>query len=356
MPVPMPGPATPTDRGSAGAAPPVRGARRRRWSALAVALLVLPALGSCTVDPSSGYTVSTNPSDQPFTGPMRIAMITHGDDGGFWSIVRKGAEDAAGTLPEVTLDYQSSAGDAKMQADMVDAAINQGANALAISAPNPGALTTALDRAAAARIPVITLNSGSDLLETRSEVVTHVGQSEREAGEAAGEALAERGVTTFLCIIHEENNSSLQDRCAGAAEGLGKDDDAMTKVQVSGTADLTSTAREIGAAMDALNPDAVLTLDPDIASAAIRDVSQRKKMLATFDLSPEVLNGVQQGTIAFAVDQQPYLQGYLPVVFLELAVRNRNAVGAGHLVRTGPQLVTKDNAAAIAALSAQGTR
>ena len=125
---------------------------------------------------------------------------------------------------------------------------------------------------------------------------------------------------------------------------------------MTGTRDLTSTAREIGAAMDAQSPDAVLTLDPDIATAAIKEVTGRGATLATFDLSPEVLSAIQAGQVAFAVDQQPYLQGYLPVVFLELAVRNRNEVGAGTLVATGPSLVTKDNAAAIAALAEQGTR
>ena len=125
---------------------------------------------------------------------MRIAMITHGDDGGFWSIVRRGAEDAAATLRDVTLDYQGSAGDAKAQSDMIKAALNQGANALAVSAPDTGAIGSALDRAQAARIPVVTLNSGSELV-SRCPGRAHAtsGQSEQAAGVAAGERLGERG-------------------------------------------------------------------------------------------------------------------------------------------------------------------
>jgi len=332
--------------------PPSRRPRVRR--VLAAALLVLPLAAACTVDPPTA-TSNPNPSDEPFTGPMRIAVITHGDDGGFWSTVRKGAEDAAATLPDVTLDYQGSAGDAKLQSDMIKAALNQGANALAVSAPDPGAISSALDRAEAAGIPIITLNSGSELLDERDGVITHVGQTEREAGLGAGRALKDLGATKALCIIHEENNIGLQERCNGAAEGLGGTD-SVVKVQVTGNADLTSTAREIGAAMEAQSPDAVLTLDPDIAMAALKEVTSRGATLATFDLSPEVLDAVQAGQVSFAVDQQPYLQGYLPVTFLELAVRNRNEVGAGTLVATGPSLVTKENAAAIAALSEQGTR
>ena len=320
---------------------------------LAALLLALP-LAACTVDPPT-----TSPgggaSDQPHTGPIRIAMITHGDNGGFWSTVRRGAEDAAATLSEVTLDYQGSAGDVRLQSEMINAAINQGANAIAVSAPDPGAIRGALDRAEAAGIPIITLNSGAELVQKREGVITHVGQSEHAAGVKAGEALAEAGATKVLCIVHEQNNTGLQERCAGTAEGLGADG-TLIRVQVTGASDPGQTAREIGAAIEANDPDAVLTLDPDIAAAAIREVSERNRILATFDLSPAVLDAVTAGQILFAVNQQPYLQGYLPVVFLELAVRNRNEVGAGGLVATGPALITKENAAAVRALAEQGTR
>ncbi len=339
--------------------PPARPApRRHRHRALLVAglaagLLALPALAACTVDPTSGASSSGGATDAPHTGPMRIAVITHGDAGGFWSTVRRGAEDAAATLPEVTLDYQGSAGDVRLQSEMINAAINQGADAIAVSAPDPGAIGGALDRAEAEGIPLITLNSGAELAQAREGIITHVGQSERAAGVAAGEALAEAGATTVLCIVHEQNNTGLQERCAGAEEGL---DGELVRVQVTGARDPGQTAREIGAAMDANDPDAVLTLDPDIAAAAIQEVAGRDRTLATFDLSPDVLDAVEAGQVLFAVDQQPYLQGYLPVTFLELAVRNRNEVGAGGLVATGPALITKDNAAAVAALAEQGTR
>ena len=328
--------------------------RRRSPLILAAALMALPLATACTVDPVNR---SSGAQDtEVHTGPMRIAMITHGDDGGFWSIVRSGAEDAAATLPEVTLDYQGSAGDAKLQSEMIKAALNQGADALAVSAPDIGAISSALAEAEAAGIPIITLNSGSDLLEQMPNVITHVGQSERVAGVGAGEKLAEGGSKKALCILHEENNIGLQERCAGAAEGMGESGAEVVNVQVTGKADPRSTALEIGAAMEAQSPDAVLTLDPDIAMAALKEVTSRGATLATFDLSPDVLDEVAAGTIEFAVDQQPYLQGYLPVSFLELAVRNRNEVGANTIVATGPSFVTQENAASIAALADQGTR
>ena len=130
----------------------------RRVPLLACALVVLPLITACTVDPVNR--ASAGEDAAVHTGPMRIAMITHGDDGGFWSIVRKGAEDSAATLPEVTLDYQGSAGDAKQQSEMIRAALNQGADGLAVSAPDIGAISGALAEAEAAGIPIVTLNSG----------------------------------------------------------------------------------------------------------------------------------------------------------------------------------------------------
>lgn len=334
--------------------PPRPGSRRRRRTLVTAAALAAIGLAGCTVDPITRG--GGGSGGQVHTGPTRIAMITHGDDGGFWSVVRRGATDAAATLPEVTLDYQGSAGDAKRQSDMIAAALTQGADALAVSAPDIGAIRGALAQAEAADIPIITLNSGAQLLDEMPGVITHVGQSEQVAGEGAGAKLAELGARRVLCVIHEVNNIGLQERCGGAATSVRAAGGQLVDIQVTGKADPGSTAREIGAAMQAQKPDAVLTLDPDIAMAALKEVTSRDATLATFDLSPDVLDAVAAGEIAFAVDQQQYLQGYLPVIFLELAVRNRNEVGANKLVLTGPSFVTRENAAAVMALAEQGTR
>lgn len=327
-----------------------------RPSRVAAIGCLLLALVGCTVDPVTSSSGSGGGALPTQDGPIRIAMITHGDDGGFWSIVRNGAQDAAQVLG-VTLDFQGSAGDAKRQAEMINAAINQGAQGLAVSAPDTGAIAGAVRAATAQGIPVVTLNSGSELVDQIPGVITHVGQSEFIAGQQAGKALAEAGAAKVMCVLHEQNNIGLQERCKGAADGLSKANGGqLSTVQVTGKADPGSTAREVGAAIKAKNPDAVLTLDPDIATASLREVTKAGVKLATFDLSPAVLDAVESGAILFAVDQQPYLQGYLPVTFLELAVRNLNEVGAGSIVLTGPSLVTAENAAAVKTLAAQGTR
>jgi simple sugar transport system substrate-binding protein len=206
-----------------------------------------------------------------------------------------------------------------------------------------------------AGIPVITLNSGVDSYQDLG-AITHVGQSEEIAGEGAGARFKESGATKLLCIIHEQGNLGLNQRCDGAKKGFGGE---VENLQVKGTADISTTLTEIQSKLQSdKSIDAVLALNPDIAVAArdaVKGAGSEAK-LATFDLSGDVVTAIQDGEIEFAVDQQQYLQGYLPVVFLALNKRNLNTVGGGQPVLTGPGYVTKDNAATVAKLAEDGTR
>jgi simple sugar transport system substrate-binding protein len=319
------------------------------------ALLVAGLLGlSACSSTSSGSGSSSTSGDSAGASELKIAMITHGDGGSFWSVAKKGAEDAAKAM-NVNLDYEESNNDPQKQAQLIEAAVTGGAQGIAVSAPNPDAIKDALAKATSAGIPIITLNSGSTVYKELG-AITHVGQDEEIAGEGAGEQLKAAGGTNLLCVIHEQNNTGLQDRCAGAAKTFGG---KVTDFQVTGTSDPTKTANEIAAKLQAdTSIDSVLALNPDIAMAAVESVKTAgsKAKLATFDLSGDVVKAIEGGTILFAVDQQQYLQGYLPVVFLALYNRNANTVGGGQPVLTGPGFVTKDNAAKVASLAEAGTR
>ena len=207
-----------------------------------------------------------------------------------------------------------------------------------------------------AGIPVVTLNSGAEEAEALG-AMTHVGQTETIAGEGAGAQLAEAGAKKMLCIIHEQGNVGLNQRCEGAAEGF--EGGEVENLQVAGTADVSTTLTEIQSKLESdSSVDAVLALNPDIAIAA-RDAvagASSEATVATFDLSGDVVKAIQADEILFAVDQQQYLQGYLPVVFLTLNKTNLNTVGGGQPVLTGPGFVTKDNAAEIEKLAEAGTR
>jgi simple sugar transport system substrate-binding protein len=285
---------------------------------------------------------------------VTIAMITHGDGGSFWSVAKKGAEDAAKDLG-VTLKYSETNNDPEEQAQLIEGAVTEGVDGLAVSAPNPDAIKDAVKTAVDAKIPVITLNSGAD--ESASlGAITHVGQTETIAGEGAGQKLKDAGVTKLICVIHEQGNIGLNQRCEGAKKGFGGD---VENVQVAGTNDISTTLTELQSKLEGdTSIDGVLALNPDIAVAA-RDAvagASSKAKVATFDLSPDVIKAIKSDEILFAVDQQQYLQGYLPVVFLTLNKTNLNTIGGGMPVLTGPGFVDKSNAAEIEKLAEAGTR
>jgi simple sugar transport system substrate-binding protein len=285
---------------------------------------------------------------------ITIAVITHGSGDSFWAVAKKGAEDAGKRLG-VTVKYSESANDPQKQAQLIDSAVTEKVDGIATSAPNPDAIRDSLKKATDAGIPIITLNSGAEDYQ-KLGAITHVGQTESIAGEGAGAKLKEAGGTKLLCVIHEQANIGLNQRCDGAKKGFGGD---VENLQVKGVDDIQTTLTEIQSKLQSDNSiDAVLTLNPDIAVAA-RDAIQgagSKAKLATFDLSGDVVKAIQDGEIDFAVDQQQYLQGYLPVVFLALYKSNLNTVGGGQPVLTGPGYVTKDNATQVAKLAEEGTR
>jgi simple sugar transport system substrate-binding protein len=322
---------------------------------LAVAGLLLAA---CSDDDDSdagtGGDSETAGAGQEGGGDLTIAVVTHGDGGSFWSVAKKGAEDAGRDLG-VTVEYSESNNDPEEQAQLIEAAVTAEVDGLAVSAPNPDAIADALQQAVDADIPVITLNSGADQFAELG-AITHVGQTETVAGEGAGEQLAAAGATKLLCVVHEQGNIGLEQRCEGATETFGGD---VESFQVTGTGDIQTTLNEIQSKLQGdTSIDAVLALNPDIAIAA-RDAiagAGSEAVLATFDLSGDVVTAIQDGEILFAVDQQQYLQGYLPVVFLSLYNTNANTIGGGLPVLTGPGFVTADNAEQVADLAEAGTR
>ncbi|HEX5780551.1 MAG TPA: substrate-binding domain-containing protein, partial [Solirubrobacteraceae bacterium] len=195
---------------------------------------------------------------------VTIAMVTHGDGGSFWSVAKKGAEAAAEDLG-VTLKYSESNNDPEEQAQLIEAAVTEEVDGLAVSAPNPDAIRDAVKTAVDAGIPVITLNSGAEEAEALG-AMTHVGQTETIAGEGAGAQLKEAGASKIICVIHEQGNIGLNQRCEGASDGFGGE---VENLQVAGTSDISTTLTEIQSKLESdTSIDGVLALNPDIAVAA----------------------------------------------------------------------------------------
>jgi simple sugar transport system substrate-binding protein len=324
---------------------------------LALAALAVGCGSSKKSTTSSGGTstkTSTDNVNLTQGSNLTVAMVTHSDEGSFWSVVKKGAQQASKDLG-VKLIWSPSNNDPQKEAQLIDAAISQKVSGLAVSVPNADAIKGSLAKAKAAGIPIVTLNSGAADSKALGAFV-HVGQTETIAGQAAGQKLKAAGVKKVLCIVHEQNNIGLAQRCQGVKQGFGG---TVTNLQVKGTPDLATTQTEIKSKLQAdKSYDGVMALNPDIAGAAataIKGASSSAK-LATFDLNPGVIKDIQSGSVQFAIDQQQYLQGYLPVLFLKLYVTNNNTVGGGQPVLTGPGFVDKTNAATVAKLTSAGTR
>ncbi len=336
----------------------------RRLGSFLIAVLVLAAFvaagcgggnkKSSTTSSTSTASGGSSSVDLTQGSNLTFAMVTHSDEGSFWSVVKKGAQQAAKD-EGVKLIWSPSNNDPQKEAQLIDAAVSQKVDGLAVSVPNADAIKGSLAKAKAANIPIITLNSGADEFKALG-ALTHVGQTETIAGKAAGQKLKAAGAKKVLCVIHEQNNIGLEQRCQGVKQGFGG---AVTNLQVKGTEDISTTQTEIKSKLQADKSfDAVMTLNPDIATAAataIKGASSDAK-LATFDVGPAVIKAIKAGTILFAVDQQQYLQGYLPIVFLKLFKTNANTVGGGLPVLTGPGFVDKANAATVEKLAGQGTR
>jgi len=318
-----------------------------RWMA---ALVIVPlALTGCTATANT----DAGATDAASGDAVTIAVVTHGTPGDtFWDVVKSGAEQAGSDLG-VTVTYQGD-GDPVKQSQLIDAAIATKPDGLIVSMANPDGVKNAVEKAVTAGIPVITINSG---LEQSKEfgAQTHVGQSEFIAGQGAGEQLAKAGVSNVICVIHEAGNSGLEERCKGAADTLGGTV-SNVQVDVANVADAQNTIKSKLLADPTV--DGVLTLNPGVAVAASQAIEEAASSatLATFDVSSDVTKLIEDGKILFAVDQQPYSQGYLPVTFLTLQARNGDVVGGGQPVYSGPGFVTKDNAASVAKFAKNGTR
>jgi simple sugar transport system substrate-binding protein len=325
-------------------------ARPHRLLALAVAAPLV--LAACTTD---GGDPGGNGSGGGGGGggDLTFSVITHGSAGdAFWDVVHNGAE-AAGEELGVSVDYQSD-GDPQRQAQLIDAAVNQGVDGLVVSMANPDALQDSVEAAVDAGVPVVTINSGGDR-SAAFGAIGHVGQDETIAGQGAGRQLAAAGAANVLCVVHEAGNIGLEQRCSGASEGLGS---PVTPLQVD-INDLQGAQATITSQLQS-DPsiDAVLTLNSAVAAMAVAAAGDAgsEARVATFDLNQEVITGIQDGDIAFAVDQQQYEQGYLPIVMLKLYAENLNTVGGGQPVLTGPGIVDASNVDEIADLASAGTR
>ena len=293
------------------------------------------------------------------TNPITIKMVTHGQaTDPFWSVVRNGVKDASESLG-INFNYQSPQNfDMITMSQIIDAVISTNPDGLIVSVPDLSALKKSIRSASKKGIPIIVINSGIDIME-EVEILTYVGQSEYEAGIKAGEELLKYNINTALCVNHEIGNISLDQREQGFRKILNENNIYVKTIPIDAS-DPSETRESLRTYLSSnKNINGILTLGPLGALPIMNLLDEididKNINLATFDFTPEIIDGILRGRISFALDQQQYLQGYLPVVLMNLYITNKN-IPAYKKLETGPSIIDIKNAQDVLSLSKKGKR
>lgn len=324
---------------------------RQRRSAVIIAL-ALGLTGCASANGGKPKQTEGAEAGSAGTPTMTVAMVTHAAPGDtFWDLVRKGAE-AAAKKDNINLEYSSDP-DAAKQASLIQAAVDKKVDGIAVTLAKPDALATSITAANTASIPVTGLNSGVSAA-TKFGLKGFFGQDEAIAGQAAGDRLAAAGAKNVVCVIQEQGNVALEERCKGV-----KDKIPSTQIlYVTGT-DMSSVQSSMTSKLQQDKTiDWMITLGAPFAMTAVKSAKSAgsSAKVGTFDTNAELVKAIQSGDVQWAVDQQPYLQGYLAVDSLWLYKFNANTIGGGQPTLTGPAFVDKTNVDAVAKFAEAGTR
>ncbi|MFC5248483.1 substrate-binding domain-containing protein [Streptomyces sp. SID8375] len=315
----------------------------------AAALLATVALATgCSA--TGGQDASGDDADTP---RMTIGMVSHSGDGDtFWDIVQNGAQQAAAKDKVKFLYAHDKEGG--QQAALIQSYIDQKVDGLIVTLAKPQAVKAAVRKAVARGIPVITVNSGGEFSAAYG-ALTHIGQDESVAGRAVGDELNARRAKKVLCVIHEQGNVSLEDRCAGVRKAFRG---TVENIDVDGTNAPNSQSSIEAKLQSDKSLDAIVTLGAPMAAISLKakEEAGSRAQIATFDLNSAVVKLLKAKDIGFAVDQQPFLQGYEAVDLLWLHKTNADVLGGGKPVLTGPALVTEKDVPKLTEYTGRGTR
>jgi simple sugar transport system substrate-binding protein len=328
--------------------------RFSRLAAIAGASVLVFGVASCS---STGGKPQENGggmgAGQANTPRATVAMITHEVPGdSFWDLIRKGAQ-AAADKDNIELRYSNDP-EAPNQANLVQSAIDSGVQGIALTLAKPDAMAPAVKAALAKNIPVVAFNSGFDNWKAMG-VQEYFGQDEKLAGVAAGERLNKDGAKNVICVIQEQGQVALESRCAGVKEGF----KGQSQILNVNSKDMPSVESTITAKLQQdKSVDHVVALGAPIALAAVQSVGNAgsSAQVVTFDTNAALVDAVKAGDVKWAVDQQPFLQGYLAIDSLWLYLNNKNLIGGGQATLTGPSFIDETNIDSVSELAKSGTR
>ena len=327
--------------------------RFSRLAAVAGAVLVL-GIASCSSTggkpEESGNGMGAGQANTP---RATVAMITHEVPGdSFWDLIRKGAQ-AAADKDNIELRYSNDP-EAPNQANLVQTAIDSGVQGIALTLAKPDAMAPAVKAALDKNIPVVAFNSGFDNFKSMG-IQEYFGQDEKLAGVAAGERLIQDGAKKIICVIQEQGQVALESRCAGVREGF----KGQSEILNVNSKDMPSVESTITAKLQQdKSIDHVVALGAPIALAAVQSKNNAGSAatIVTFDTNAALVDAITAGDVKWAVDQQPFLQGYLAIDSLWLYLNNKNLIGGGQATLTGPSFIDETNIDSVAELAKSGTR
>ncbi|PTW56583.1 monosaccharide ABC transporter substrate-binding protein (CUT2 family) [Breoghania corrubedonensis] len=284
----------------------------------------------------------------------RYVFVSHAPDSDSWWNVIKNAIKVASDEMNVEVEYRNPpTGDLADMARIIQQASASNPDGIISTIADYDVLSGPLSDAVAKGIPVITVNSGTEEQSKKIGALLHVGQPEYDAGFGAGEKAKAAGVTSFVCVNHYITNPASVERCQGYADAIGV---KLGGQMIDSGLDPSEVKSKVMAYLNA-HPDTngILTLGPNSAHPTIAALDEMGKSgtihFATFDLSSQISEAIKSGVIAFAIDQQPFLQGYLPVVILTNLTRY--GVVPGNSINSGPGFITKSNIALVEELAGQ---
>ncbi|HEY1721738.1 MAG TPA: sugar ABC transporter substrate-binding protein [Magnetospirillaceae bacterium] len=283
-----------------------------------------------------------------------FVFVSHAPDSdSWWNVIKNGLKVAAKQM-DATVDYRNpQSGDLADMARIIQQATASNPDGIMSTIADFNVLQGPLSAVVKKGIPLITVNSGTIEQSQKIGALLHVGQPEYDAGLAAGKRAKAEGGKNFLCVNHYISNTASVDRCKGFADGLGV---PLGDHMLDSGMDPTSVKTRVSAYLHTHpDTDTIISLGPNSAEPTIDVIKEQhlngKVHFGTFDLSAAISAAIKDGTIEYAIDQQPYLQAYLPVVLLANYVRY--GVIPPNSINSGPGFVTKENIGVVEKLAGE---
>jgi simple sugar transport system substrate-binding protein len=336
----------------------------RRAAIGGAALSAAPLLAACDIgdDDDDGEAAETETQGAGTQSNLNFYSVTHGESGNvFWAIYRNGIRDGAKkygvSVKDLPLEQFAVAG----YVDLLNQAIAAKPDGIFCSILDQNAVDQPLRQAIESGIPVIAVNvPDTRPLEERIPYLFYVGGDEEAGGRLTAQRQIQEGAVTHgVCIIHEPGHTGLEARCRGYEAELREAGAQVDKLPSS--KDATQATEQIkGFLQENGDVDAIFGVGPQPATFALQALEELGKKgdvrVSAYDMTEDLLTEINGDNLVSTIDQQQYLQGYEPIHWLQGHIDHGFVIAPGVDILTGPALVDKSNADAVAQGVKEGFR